>query len=179
MLPSASVSRLIFTINTWKNTHDHIYGKDIAVNGGSGYHIDYLAINQPQKISRFAVDVFALQLVYYVFINVSKLAILVLYQHIFSMQTHTLLLTRILMGMLILYTLISVLLTIFSCGRHVDLFWDLNGPPAGTCIDIDSMQVYTSVPNIVIDVLILTIPLPVLWRLRVRTSVKVGIALTF
>jgi hypothetical protein len=151
---------------------------DIAINGGSGYHLDYLLYNAPQKLERFLVDVFVLQLLYYIFVNVPKLAVLVLYHRLFSVRKYISWVTTALSIILVVYTIISVLLTIFACGTHVDSYWNLPLSEAG-CIDVDALQVYTSIPNIVTDVLILLVPMPALWNLHVRLSVKIGIALTF
>ncbi|QKX54259.1 uncharacterized protein TRUGW13939_01344 [Talaromyces rugulosus] len=152
---------------------------DLGVNGGSGYHMDYLLFNHPEKVQRFLVDVFALQIIYYTFLNVPKLAVLVLYHRIFSVRRGIIWVTRILMAVLVLYTIVSVFLSIFACGRHVDAFYSEDPKAAKQCIDMDAMQIYTSVPNIVTDVLILLVPMPVAFGLRVRMSVRLGIAMTF
>ncbi|CRG91967.1 hypothetical protein PISL3812_09021 [Talaromyces islandicus] len=153
---------------------------DLAVNGGSGYHMDYLLYNHPEKLQRFLVDVFALQIIYYTFLNVPKLAVLVLYQRLFSVRYLTTWATRILMAVLVLYTIVSVFLSIFACGRHVDAFYSEDPNAAKQwCIDVNAMQIYTSIPNIVTDVLMLLVPMPVAFGLRVRMSVKLGIAVTF
>lgn len=141
--------------------------------------MDYLLYNHPAKVQRFLIDVFALQIIYYTFINVPKLAVLVLYHRLFSVRTVISWVTRILMVVLVLYTIISVFLSIFACGRHVDDFYSETANTAQQCIDVNAMQIYTSIPNIVTDVLILLVPMPVAFGLRVRMSVKLGIAVTF
>jgi hypothetical protein len=141
--------------------------------------MDYLLFNHPEKVQRFLIDVFALQIIYYTFINVPKLAVLVLYHRLFSVRRGITWVTRILMAVLVLYTIISVFLSIFACGRHVDAFYSEDPNAAKQCIDMDAMQIYTSIPNIVTDVLILLVPMPVAFGLRVRMSVRLGIAMTF
>lgn len=136
----------------------------MTVNGGSGHHEAYLN-SQPQTLRRGGIDSFAIIVVYYAFVNIPKLAVLTLYHRLFSMHPYVILAIRLLIGVLIIQTLISVLLLLLTLKIN--------------SINPNYLQIYTSVPNIVTDILMLLLPMPVVWRLHVPRSVKLGIALTF
>ena len=136
----------------------------MTVNGGNGHHEAYLS-SQPQTLRRGGIDSFAMMVVYYAFVNIPKLAVLTLYHRLFSMHPYVILSIRLLTGALIIQTLIAVLLLLLTLRIH--------------SIDPNYLQIYMSVPNIVTDVLMLLLPMPVVWRLHLPRSVKLGIALTF
>ena len=60
--------------------------------------------------------------------------------------------------------------------RPISAFW--NQEPA-KCINVDVFGVWISLPNIVSDLAILILPLPVLWKMQIKRSKKLGLTVTF
>lgn len=56
--------------------------------------------------------------------------------------------------------------------------WDL-GIKEYRCIDVRAVQIWSSFPSIAIDIWMLGLPLPVIWRLHAGHQLKLGLTLTF
>ena len=51
--------------------------------------------------------------------------------------------------------------------------------PGGHCNNIEAHFIYASIPNIVTDVAMILLPIPVVWNLHVPRHVKLGLVMTF
>ncbi|KAL8665828.1 MAG: hypothetical protein Q9202_001950 [Teloschistes flavicans] len=51
--------------------------------------------------------------------------------------------------------------------------------PGGHCGDVKAFEWFTALWNLVADAMIVCLPMPVLWGLKMRTSKKIGLSLTF
>ncbi|KAL8690594.1 MAG: hypothetical protein Q9218_003998 [Villophora microphyllina] len=105
-----------------------------------------------------------------------KLSILVFYRRLFPQQNtstkwricHLLLcVASVILG------LISVFGSAFQC-TPVAFFWDPT-IPGGHCINFSAFARFTSTLNIVTDVLILAMPIPIVWSLHLEKSKKIGV----
>lgn len=63
-------------------------------------------------------------------------------------------------------------MAIFSC-IPIDLFWDKE--KSGTCIKQADHFLAVAIPNVVTDVVIIFIPIPILWNLKMSISNKIGL----
>lgn len=61
-------------------------------------------------------------------------------------------------------------MTIFSC-TPVNKLWDPE--IAGACLASNKMFLGPSISNIVIDLILLFFPMPILWKLQLKTSSKI------
>jgi hypothetical protein len=81
------------------------------------------------------------------------------------------------MGILSLQILIFSLISAFQC-TPVSAFWntiDYNT----RCHYQDFLIVWSGLPNIITDALMLALPLPAIWKLHAAKSIKVGLTITF
>jgi hypothetical protein len=60
----------------------------------------------------------------------------------------------------------------------IEYLWD-KSIQGGHCFDIVQFYRWGTLPNVVLDFLILLLPLPAVWRLHSSVGVKVGLTATF
>ena len=72
---------------------------------------------------------------------------------------------------LVLFLFAQVLSVIFQCSP-VAALWDPAAYPGAQCINYTPALILLAVLNIVTDLLILSFPLPILWKLKVSSSQK-------
>ena len=77
----------------------------------------------------------------------------------------------------VLYFLVCVLVAIFEC-KPVAYFWD-KSIAGGTCINQDQFFRWNGVANLLIDFMILTLTMPLIWHLRLRTRQKLSLTIVF
>ena len=70
----------------------------------------------------------------------------------------------------------TTLVAIFAC-TPVQAFYDLSVP--GTCIDSVKFYWASATLNVITDLIVLILPIPLVWKLRIPTKRKVGISLIF
>jgi hypothetical protein len=83
------------------------------------------------------------------------------------------------MFIVIVFSLISAGILAFSC-YPVAMFWDTT--VQGSCIDpVVQQQFYDAngIINIIIDLAIFIVPMPVLWNIRIPTRQKWGLTFIF
>ncbi|KAJ4288920.1 hypothetical protein N0V90_011261 [Kalmusia sp. IMI 367209] len=108
----------------------------------------------------------------------AKLAALFLYHQVFEMPVYR----RIIIGIGVIIVLQGVvaLILAFSICRPFRYFWtqavDVND---GTCGDVMLFYKSYSIPSLVTDVAMLILPWPILLKLHIPTSEKIGLILTF
>ena len=106
-----------------------------------------------------------------------KLAILCLYLRLFTEKLYR----------FSSYTLIGILITTavvncISAGVSCTPFaynWDKTIPGGRCFADINSWYLWVSFPNILTDVFMLILPLPVIWKLQMSRKNKVGLTVVF
>ncbi|OQE08731.1 hypothetical protein PENFLA_c125G07680 [Penicillium flavigenum] len=143
--------------------------------GGVGCHVDAVPVTTFETWLQLSK---VLEFTYTPAVMLAKLAALFLYYQVFEVPRyrHIIAATGVI---LILQGLISVILA-FSICRPFRYFWtqavDVND---GTCGDVMLFYKSYSIPSLVTDVVILVLPWPILLRLQMRTSEKIGLILTF
>jgi hypothetical protein len=114
-------------------------------------------------------------------VSFSKLSILCLYTTItpnkkFRAAVYTL------MSIVVGFTLAYVLVQILDC-KPVQAQWDMKLQMASngkSCIDSDvSPMLFLSVVNIIVDVAVVVLPIPVIWPLPILRSDKISCLLLF
>lgn len=108
-------------------------------------------------------------------INLTKVAILLLYARIFVQKPFRVL-CWVLMGLVMSYCTASVVVGIFQC-TPLPRYWDRAIP--GTCIDTQKFWYANGSFNIVTDVIIILLPMPVFYTLRLRRQQKVALMFIF
>lgn len=70
--------------------------------------------------------------------------------------------------------------TIFACGTHFSYWWSSAGAELKAhCINTQTLGYAQSVSDFIIDVLIVTIPIPPIWRLHLSLKRKLGVVAVF
>ena len=103
-----------------------------------------------------------------------KLAILALYYRLFPKKDFRMII-YILMGILVGLTISTVVTAGVAC-RPFSANWD---PSPGACINKEAFFIWSSMPNIVTDIIMLVLPIRVVWKLHTTTRLKIGLTLTF
>jgi hypothetical protein len=143
--------------------------------GGVGYHVDAVPVTTFETWLQLSK---VLEFTYTPAVMLAKLAALFLYCQVFEVPRYR----RAIAGtgvIVILQGLISVILA-FSICRPFRYFWtqvvDVNDR---TCGDVMLFYKSYSIPSLVTDVVMLVLPWPILLRLQMRISEKIGLILTF
>lgn len=113
---------------------------------------------------------------YFLTVGVPKLAILAFYLRIFTIKAYrwgVYVLAAIVLATMIVTSVVSLNLC-----RPFAYNWD-HSIPGGSCYKQTVFFEWGSFPNIVTDVAILILPMPVVWNLHTTRRMKVGLTLTF
>jgi hypothetical protein len=108
------------------------------------------------------------EILYFSTIFTIKVSLLFLYKRIFHQRWFQ---TAIYVfgGFLLLMTIASLAVSIFQC---VPLSKMWNPPQSGRCVDYGRFGMAMACLNIATDIVLLTFPLPVVWRLTIPTQQK-------
>ncbi|RAK82539.1 uncharacterized protein BO72DRAFT_491029 [Aspergillus fijiensis CBS 313.89] len=144
---------------------------------GVGYHIDKILTEAPWKLVQFQRGIFAGIWVWGLAIALPKLAILAFYLRFFKSRNERTV-TYVLMAIIAsTYVAISLAHT-FAC---IPVGYQLNPfkPATGQCFDTKAFYRWMSFPNIVTDVVMLVLPLPMVYRLHTSCHQKIGLGIIF
>jgi hypothetical protein len=100
-----------------------------------------------------------------------KISILLFYRRLFDTKRFKLV-SIIVASSVIAYWVCFTLVAIFQC-TPVHYTWDKN--VSGKCIDAYALLMAASVLNIINDIVIVIMPIPVVWCLRVSRQQKMGL----
>lgn len=143
---------------------------------GVGQHLPAVVADDPATLVTWGKVIFALLFLYSLAVAFPKLSILALYLRIFTEKPYRI--ATWVLGAIISGTAFAVsLTTIFQCSP-VQYAWD-KSIPGGTCLDQALFYVYCSLPNVITDVAILLLPIPMIIKLHTNQSQKIGLSLVF
>ncbi|PGH04418.1 hypothetical protein AJ80_08529 [Polytolypa hystricis UAMH7299] len=118
---------------------------------------------------------FALQILYKFTINLTKISILLLYRRLFDTRRFRLI-CHLVLFYVAMYGLASIIATGLECSPIRRVF---DKAVEGSCIDLTAFWYTTATSNIVTDIVILILPLPVIQTLRLPKRQKYGLMLIF
>ena len=130
----------------------------------------------PSLITAWAKILLADTTLYFIGVVPSKLAILALYRRLFTLKPY-LIAVYVLAGLIVAASVANIITTLLQC-QPIAFNWDKT-IEGGHCIDINSFFRWCSIPNIVTDMAMLILPMPVIWQLHTSKNVKIGLTLTF
>lgn len=144
---------------------------------GVGHHLQEVIIFRPYQLAAWAKCIYALDLIYFAAVMLPKLSILSLYLRIFAANQTARILTQATVLLVTLTWLSFSIASTLEC-RPMAYRWDrsING---GRCFDIVLFYRLVNVSNIVTDLAILILPMPMIWKLHATRSRKVGVTLCF
>ncbi|TVY80878.1 hypothetical protein LSUE1_G005420 [Lachnellula suecica] len=143
--------------------------------GGVGRHFLALQQTEPERIVTYFKFLRAGSTTYFFLVAFPKLAILALYLRLFTIQPYQ----RIIYGTAAVVALTAIVCPIVSMNmcRPFEHNWNKN--MAGHCLDEVAFDRWGSFPNIVTDIVIMVVPMPIVWRLQASTRMKIGLTILF
>ncbi|KAI1500660.1 hypothetical protein F5X99DRAFT_232076 [Biscogniauxia marginata] len=145
--------------------------------GAVGNHVGYLEETNPSAVTLFFKYLVAISAWYYVTISIPKLAICVLYQRLFPKQSIFIVLC-ITAGIMICTSIASLIADLAACNPF-SANWAPPQVQAVKCINKEALFIWSTFPNILTNVVILVMPLPVIWKLHASVQFKVALTMTF
>lgn len=135
------------------------------------------SIHPDSRLLLTDIQWFWLSVIFYnIGLGLTKISILMQYLRIFATTTAMRYATLATLAFVILYTLEAILLSIFSC-TPVDLFW--NRTKTGHCVDFKALWFTHAALNIFSDVLIISLPMPVIKNLNIPRKQKFALMAIF
>ncbi|KAJ0115015.1 hypothetical protein J7T55_001422 [Diaporthe amygdali] len=144
---------------------------------GVGYHIEWIMATNPHLAIMFLKYLLAISSWYYVTISLSKLAICVFYRTLFP-QRSVLIILSLTAGIMICTAIASLVSNLAAC-KPFSANWAPTDVQAEKCIDKEKLYVWSTFPNIITDVILLAIPLPIVWGLQTSKQLKMALTATF
>ncbi|KAF5026133.1 hypothetical protein F66182_1781 [Fusarium sp. NRRL 66182] len=138
-------------------------------SGAGGVHAWEMPID---KFNTYMLDVYVAAFIYIVCGSLAKLALLIFYLRIspqrwFKIATWTTLL--IISG----YTIGTFFAVIFAC-KPIAMSWDVT-ITEGTCINRPGLYIATAAVNIISDIILFVLPLPMVVNLQIPFKQKIGL----
>ncbi|KAI1768928.1 hypothetical protein GGR53DRAFT_462009 [Hypoxylon sp. FL1150] len=144
-----------------------------ACHYGYGRHVTTLSAHDKYQAFKYF---YLCQVTYKACINLTKASILLLYLRIFSNTKWLRWACRFILTTVILYCIASVTATIFQCTPVTKAF---NKSLKGTCIDNGHFWFANAGFSIATDVIILTLPMPLVYALQVPRVQKAALIMVF
>lgn len=147
-----------------------------VIYGGVGYHEAALVSTAPGKLIVYAKFILVVPLLYLAAVVFPKLAILAIYLRVFTQprfRTACYVLATVLVANWIATTVAGLLIC-----RPLEYLWD-HTIAGGHCFNINAYFRWASLVNIITDVAMLVLPLPVIWELHTSRNIKIGLTITF
>lgn len=146
--------------------------------GGCGYHVLALEETNPAAILIFLKLEFATNILYIFVIATTKLAILAMILRVLVGRPY-IIAAWATIALLVLNFLVEFSSIFWLC-QPSSYFWtQVVDPDGGFCLDINLMYRLVSLPNLVIDVMILLIPVPLVKRVHIEKRQKIVLYATF
>ncbi|KAI0197609.1 hypothetical protein F4808DRAFT_438687 [Astrocystis sublimbata] len=144
--------------------------------GGVGRHEAYILKYEPAAFPRWAQTLFATELLYGLEFPIVKTTILLLYLRLFRIHRWFRLTTYVLIAYIWLWGISELTTTSVQC-TPVAYQWDKTID--GRCIDQLTYYRWISVPNVIHDVAMLILPLPMVWNLQIELRQKLALSAVF
>lgn len=119
--------------------------------------------------------IFADEIVYVVGLAVTKIAILIMYCRVFPLRTFRIA-SWIIGSITAVWSVMFIFLCIFQCAP-IERAWNLTVP--GKCLYLRGIFIGNAVPNIVTDVVILSMPIYHVQKLQIRKAQRIALTAIF
>lgn len=110
--------------------------------------------------------------------GVIKMSVLLLYRRLFvgrSFNQYSL----VMCGVTLLWSLGFFFAFAFECGTDLAHYWTSAQTIEQYCVDTDALYVGFVISDVLTDVLILAIPIPIVWKLQMSFANKAGLTCIF
>lgn len=144
---------------------------------GVGYHYVAILTRHRSKLGPFKKLTFAFGNIYFPSVMLPKLAMLFFYLRIF-VQRWQRRACYILMGVLVATAVAAVIVNLTQC-VPLEYAWTVNEVAGERCIKQHLFWSLISLPNIITDLIMLALPVPVICKIQLSWKDKVGLLFTF
>ena len=146
--------------------------------GGSGYHLLALQETRPATLVTFLKLEFATNILYIFVIATTKLAILCMILRVLVLRPY--IIATWCTVCLLAANFIVEFSGIFWVCQPASYWWtQVTDPDGGVCLDVNLIYRLVRLPNLVIDVVILVLPIPLVRRVHIEKRQKVVLYATF
>ncbi|KAI0099587.1 hypothetical protein GGR51DRAFT_535096 [Nemania sp. FL0031] len=149
----------------------------IVKTAGVGYHVEYLLETNPKLVTNFLKYLLVISTWYAATESLAKIAICLLYKQLFP-QRHIRIVVNITIAVLVVASIAGGSAVLFGC-TPFEAHWGTPEEQAQHCIDTEALYIWGSFPNIITDVVMLIIPLPVVIKLHASPGLRFGLIITF
>ena len=139
------------------------------VSVGLGKHIDRVPASRHSELAKL---LFADNILYNTGLTVVKMSVLLFYTRVFRAVHTYRILFYITAALIVGWFLAINLLAIFAC-VPVRKKWDPTTP--GTCLDSSSTFLGATITNVLIDLVLLVLPMPMIWKLQIDVGHKLAL----
>ncbi|EME46733.1 hypothetical protein DOTSEDRAFT_169535 [Dothistroma septosporum NZE10] len=140
----------------------------IGVSLGLGRHI--WDVHDSGKA--YLRTLFVTEITYTTALALNKLAVLLMYHRLFEVERKMKIAVKVLAVIVISWWMAVEITTLLQC-TPIHRFW--NYEKKGTCIDIAKFFEGSAIPNVIIDIAILLLPQPIIWRLKLSKTNKIAL----
>ena len=119
----------------------------------------------------------AIQLLYFASAAAIKTSLLLLYFRIFGVIRWFRILLAAVWAIVVLYFVVNTFVAVFKCSP-VEFLWD-KSIKGGTCINENQFYRWNGFANLLIDFVIWSLTLPVIWRLNLNARQKLSLSAIF
>lgn len=141
---------------------------------GAGKHSEIVFQEHPGNAVKFLKAIYAGEIFYPPIIACIKCSILALYYRLFGVRKGFALTCYVLISVTVAWSIALLLPSIFQC-NPIYTAWDPTSTRSN-CVQLRAFLVGTNVPNILLDISILTAPLYPIWKLKLPTTKKIWIS---
>ncbi|KAI0428961.1 hypothetical protein F5Y09DRAFT_343170 [Xylaria sp. FL1042] len=145
--------------------------------GGLGHHMSEIMELAPQSIKPMLKTVLIGQFTWALSNAGVKLSIIDLYIKLFGRNQALRRVSYFLMGCVSTYLLLVIFIAFFLC-QPFAFNWDQT-IPGGYCGNQNSAFLASGILNLVLDIAVIVLPLPVLWNIRLARHKRIGLMLMF
>ncbi|OTB02098.1 hypothetical protein M426DRAFT_62784 [Hypoxylon sp. CI-4A] len=148
--------------------------------GGVGRHESYVRAYEPQALISWALSIFVTGILYSLLFPIEKTAILLLYLRLFHIHHWFRLTTYFLIAYIWVWGIVELFVYTFLC-KPVSYQWNqwYQPPVQGTCFNQVSYFRWISVPNVIHDIVMLFLPAPIVWNLKIELRKKLALSCVF
>ncbi|KAF1843185.1 uncharacterized protein K460DRAFT_341038 [Cucurbitaria berberidis CBS 394.84] len=158
-------------IIAWSIALADMIRKIVAASWGVGTHFnDLVAVAGPSVIIPVNKITYTGFFLWLAIVTFTKLSILFLYRGIFRCVERFVLVVHIMMGVVVAYWLAFTMGTLFQCSP-IAFNWDRT-IPGGKCMVPKTGFLVSGSVNLVIDVILVVMPIPVVWKMQHVTKMK-------
>ncbi|KAF3762737.1 hypothetical protein M406DRAFT_18111, partial [Cryphonectria parasitica EP155] len=125
-----------------------------------------------ETVSKFQMSFLAVQEVYFLNAVLTKCALLCLYYRIFGISRRFTIAIYVVGVLVVSYFIVCVVLSIAGC-QPVSYFW--NKAQAGRCFNEVNFFRANGITNMLLDITVLILPLPMVWRLDLELRQKLAV----